>query len=217
MQEQRTGKAWKLLSSDIYIKPNSVEELESILEMEKKLGYRYVGIDANFMGKDYKIPRDLYTGYTIKIVAATENEAKNALKNVKKDNPLVIGFAKDQGAMRVFSRDRRVDILEVEPRLLHFLDRNQSILMKQGKTALGINLKIIRENPRFVAVVDYYVKFSLKYLVPLVVFSESNSIYDTWPRPTVMHLFRYLAYSISEVAYILKMSEEFLENKRREK
>jgi len=159
-----------LLFVDPYINPISVEELRAMLDVEKKFGYRVVGIDEKF--SDSSI--DSVRTFPVKtITAGSEDEARASLRRLGK-GVLVISRPRDSGSLRVFSRDSRAQIVEIPHKLSHLLDRNQADLLRVGRSFIGFSLSSLIEDHKTMWWLSFLVRYAEKYDLPLILFSGAS-------------------------------------------
>ncbi|MEM3535464.1 MAG: hypothetical protein QW039_05635 [Fervidicoccaceae archaeon] len=164
-----------MLLLDAYVIPRSPKDLNDILKAEKLFGYRAVGVDYSSLPSN--ISSEEISVFPVRAVSAsTEAEAKEILHNIRKNDALNIARANGAGALRVFSRDSRIHIVEISPKLAQYLDSNQAKLLKVGRSLLGFSLSSIQDDLRNVWWLSYLTKYSVKYSIGMVIYSGAREL-----------------------------------------
>lgn len=159
-----------MLLVDAYVRPKDEEELNKILELEERFGYRAIGVGAHFL----KVSKNKILTFPVRVVSAeSEEKAKVALKECKKGE-LVISRPRDPGSLRVFSRDKRSHIVEIPPKLIHLMDRNEAEILKVGKSFIGFSLSTIIYEPKNYWWLSFLLNYSIKYNVNFIIFSGAT-------------------------------------------
>ncbi|MGC8910378.1 MAG: hypothetical protein ACP5O5_07370 [Fervidicoccaceae archaeon] len=173
-----------MLLVDAYVRPKNEEEINKIFELEARFGYKAVGIDKQYEGSsDERI-----VTFPVRVVSGrNEAEAKEVLRECKKGE-LVISKPNDPGSLRVFSRDTRAHIVEISPKLVHLMDRNQAELLKVGKSFIGFSLSSLIDDPKMFWWLSFLLNYSMKYNIDLVIFSGASRFEELVHPKTTLNL-----------------------------
>ncbi len=193
--------------TDLYTEPSSREEAYKIILYSKKLGYSWIGVKKDSIPETWQVSQEKINVVEVnRIEAESEKEAKSKLNKLNGQREIVIGKAKGPGALRVFSRDSRVRVLELTPRLTVLLDKNQATLMKMGETYLGINLSIIKKNPAMLSWFEAVIARALKHGIKIIVYSGARNWSYLWHPRTIVSLITSIGFP-KEIAFTATSSE----------
>ncbi len=186
--------------TDLLVKPRSFDEAVYMMKLLKKMGYCTVGVDVGIGSEKIRSLREKGETMGMRVLevvtlnAKDEREAKKAVSELGRGR-IVIGKPRSPSVLRFFSRDSRVHVVEPVPRLTKLFDRNQSALMKQGRSMLGLNLSILLRDPSLLPWFDRMISFALRYGVDLVLYSGASSWNMLWHPRIVRHLLSSMGYS----------------------
>jgi RNase P/RNase MRP subunit p30 len=181
----------KALFADYYIFPKDEEELKKIVKVAQSLNYSLIGIDEKYSTKISSLASEQLKVLTSRRVEAfDEREAKNKLHAAGKKVSITIGVAKGASALRFFSKNKSVDIIEISPKLHRVMDKNQADLMKQGKTSIGINLGEIVRKLELIPFAEFLIKYALKYDIKIAFYSGAEKYSELWHPRSVFHLLK---------------------------
>ena len=169
---------------DSYICPTSKDELTSLLKLQRRMGYTYIGLCVE-TGLETKEIRELANSLKINIISARviradkPGEAKKLLKEKSKAE-LTIGRPESIEAYRFMSRDSRFKIIEVSPSLIKHIDKGEAGLLTIGGGCLGFDLKLIINKPSNVMVLKAFFSRVFKWGIPFRVYSSATNVFEAW-------------------------------------
>ncbi len=181
-----------IVFTDHYVRP-APREAGKVLEREVFLGFRRVGLDHRLFYQLEGSFRRRVSVFPVKFIeASSEAEAKKHLRRI--EDTVVIGRAKGPGALRVFSRDSRVDVVELTPRLTRLFDRNEAKLLMQGLSYVGINLSIIGKSPRMLPWIRSILARCFKHGIKPLVYTGASNPSSVWSPKSIYSLVRSLGF-----------------------
>jgi len=197
---------------DAYVRPAKADDLPAIIELEKKIGYKIVGVDDRFFRHSFNTDVKIFP---VRVISAkSEDEAKSLLRNLSK-NEVVIAQAKDVGALRTFSKDRRANIIEIPPRLSPYLDRNQADLFSVGKSMIGFNASNLIDEPRLFWWLSFLISYAERYALHILVYSGARRFDEVIHPKVVLNMLIQAGVKKGRALMIIGMSrlEEILKKK----
>jgi len=189
---------------DIYVNPDSVEELVKMLKLYRRMGYSAIGVDRAFLKRHKKsiasLGEEVLGATKVRLLPTAyikckgEREAKALVRKAFDSGCLIIGSALDLSAFRFFSRDSRVRVVELKPKFTMNVDRNEALLLKTGSSALGINLSYLLRSPAMMSWLSTAISRVLKYSISLVLYSGAKRWNELWHPRQVYSLFESLGF-----------------------
>ncbi len=178
------------LFSDIYISPKDRKSLTHILQLEKKLGYKNIGIDPDLLKSIGPISEKIREKINIlptKIIEANEEGiARKKIKKIERRDLILIGRTSTPAVFRFFSKDSRIRVIEAFPKIIRFLDKNEAELLKIGESVIGVNLSRLVEKPINLSWFSQVVKKSHYFGIPLVLYSGATTWNQLW-HPKILY------------------------------
>jgi len=169
---------------DSYVCPASREELASLLKLQRRMGYKYVGlcVESGLGNKDIAA---LARSLSIKVILARvlcaerPGEAKKLLREGE-GAELIIGRPGSIEAYRFMSRDSRFKIIEVSPSMIKHIDRGEAGLLTIGGGYLGFDLKRLINSPSNVSVLKAFFSRVFKWSIPFKLYSSATNVFEVW-------------------------------------
>ena len=186
--------------TDLLLKPEEDEEAIRIFKIARRMGYRIIGLtsDKNLCRENRIVEEASRLGLKIlrvvEIETGNEASARKLVRKTYDGNKILIGIPKSPSALRFFSRDTRVKVVEIPPKLTKLLDRNQAKLMLQGESLIGIRLSRIADKIKLIPWMDKILSFSVRYGVDTVLYSGAREWNMLWHPKTIISLISMLGY-----------------------
>lgn len=178
---------------DYLIAPSDRKHARIMAGILKKSGYSCVGLEVSL----YKEFSEEFEQQGIRVLpviiieAVDEKQAKRVARHARSRHPnsTIIGRASSAQAFRFFSRDSRVDIVEVSKRTVNLVDRNESLILSKSGSRVGINLSRILANPRNLGWMANLARRIYRYDVPFTLYSAATEWNSVWHPRQIVALF----------------------------
>ncbi|MEM1619455.1 MAG: hypothetical protein QXU97_00575 [Fervidicoccaceae archaeon] len=194
---------------DLYVRPEDEAELEEMLSLHRRMGYKIVGVDKGFLQTRGEVALIASRELGVKIIPVevleprNVGEARAALRRVRRGE-LTLGRPRNPQLFRLFSRDSRVRVLEVCPKLSWGIDAPGAELMRRGSTVIGVDLSLLLERVERLAWLSELIARATKHAVPLTVYSGARTWDMLWHPAHVRALVESLGFPGSLAASALR-------------
>ncbi len=186
--------------TDLLVEPREGIEALRIIKVARRMGYRVIGLredklesdKAKILGEASKLGVKVLN--VVEVESSSELEAKKIVRRVYSNDKVLIGIPQTPSALRFFSRDTRVRVVEIPPRLTKLLDRNQAKLMLQGESLVGIRLSRLLKKVKLVPWLDKILSFSIRYGVDVIMYSGARDWSMLWHPKTIISLLSMMGY-----------------------
>jgi RNase P/RNase MRP subunit p30 len=168
------------------VNPASIKEAKRIVRIAQKLGYRKLGVNAKVYHPSLRQTKGIEVYPVVRIDAVGLTEAKKSVR--ENSGKLIFARARDASTLRFFSRDSRVWVVELTPRLTKLFDKDEAKLLRLGGSVVGINLSILKKNLVMLGWVQGIIGRTLKYGLKTIVYSGARRAEDLWPPLSILNL-----------------------------
>jgi len=185
---------------DLLVCPKSREEFVRIAELCRKMGYSTLGVESSFFEREQEFVKRCAAEASVETLPVAYvkgrgwGHARSAVERARSARTVIVGVPTDAASLRLFSRDKRVRVVEITRFVVKYLDRNEAALLREGGSMLGLNLSALLRSFAALSWMSKAVGAALKYGVPLVAYSSAAKWSEVWHPRSVYALFESMGY-----------------------